>query len=97
MRVWVIKDKTRRCIFLSHERWRHINQEHPEISEYFEELKYTLEKPLKISTYENDEKIKYYYKYFKQRNTSSKYLLIIVKYLNGKGFIITAYFVRNIK
>ena len=50
----------------------------------------------KITKYELDENVKYYYKYFKERE-SAKYLLVIVKYLNDHGFIITAYFVRNIK
>lgn len=97
--IWVfeIKDKSERKIHLSKERWNHINQEHPEISEYAEEIKETLENPTKITDYSFDENVKYYYKYFKDRKSSAKYLLTIVKYLNGGGFIITAYFVGSIK
>ncbi|MBI2657136.1 DUF4258 domain-containing protein [Candidatus Woesearchaeota archaeon] len=65
-----------------------------EVAPYLEDIKDTLENPLKIANYEYDESIKYYYKYFKE---ASRYLLVIVKYLNNHGFIITAYFVRNIK
>ena len=63
----------------------------------FEELKETLHNPTKITVYELDENVRYYYKYFKNRSSSAKYLLVTVKYLNDHGFIITAYFVRNIK
>ena len=96
-RVFEIKDKSGRNIHLSKERWTHINQEHPEVSGYIEEIKETLKSPTKIKTYEHDKDIRYYYNYYKSREFPAKYLLIIVKYLNGNGFIITAYFVRNIK
>ena len=35
--------------------------------------------------YSLDENVKYYYKYFKERKSSAKYLLAIVKYLNDHG------------
>ena len=94
--IFEVEDKSGRKIHLSDERWKHLNQEHPEVTPYLEELKETLKNPLKITTYELDENVKYHYKYFKERE-SAKYLLVIVKYLNEHGFIITAYFVRNIK
>jgi len=62
-----------------------------------EEIKEALQKPDKITTFSFDEDIKYYYKYVKSRVSSAKYLLAIVKYLNGEGYIITSYFVRHIK
>ncbi|MBS3157637.1 hypothetical protein J4442_05730 [Candidatus Woesearchaeota archaeon] len=93
--IFEIEDKSGRKIHLDKKQWEHIAKEHPEVNklEYIEE---TLKNPLKITTYEYDDTIKYYYKYFKERKTT-KYLMIIVKYLNGKGFIITAYFVRYIR
>ena len=94
-RTFEVNDKSGRKIHLSKERWKHINQEHPEVAPYLEDMKNTLTSPLKIVSYEYDETVHYYYKYFKQRQLP--YLLIIVKYLNGSGFIITAYFVRNIR
>jgi len=90
-------DKSGKKIHLSKERWTHINQEHPEVSDYIEEIKETLKNPTKIKTYGYDEDVSYYYNYYKSRESAAKYLLIIVKYLNGIGFIITTYFVRSIK
>ena len=95
--IFEIEDKVRRKIHLSKERWGHINQDHPEMADYIEEIKEALQKPDKITTFSFDEDIKYYYKYVKSRVSSAKYLLAIVKYLNGEGYIITSYFVRHIK
>jgi len=39
---------------------------------------------------------RFYYRYYKDRKTA-KYLLIIVKYLNGQGFIITSFYTDKIK
>ncbi|MBI4439913.1 hypothetical protein HY638_02985 [Candidatus Woesearchaeota archaeon] len=95
-KIFEIKDKSGRKISLSQERWTHINQEHPEVAPHIEEIKETLENPIQIKSYEFDEEVKYYYKHLKQKPLAG-YLLVIVKYLNGEGFIITSYFVRNIK
>jgi len=93
--IFVINDKSGRKIHLSNERWVHINQEHPEVAPYLEDIKDTLTNPIRIVPYETNADINYYYKYFKQKQ--SQYVLVIVKYLNNHGFIITAYFVRNIR
>lgn len=93
--IFEVNNKSGRKIHLSNERWAHINQEHPEIAPHLEDIKDALINPLKVVQYEYDKGIHYHYKYFKRRRP--EYLLIIVKYLNNHGFIITAYFVRNIK
>ena len=93
--IFEVNDKSGRKIHLSNERWAHINQEHPEVAPYLEDIKDTLANPTRIIQYEDDDNVNYYYRYFKGRQL--QYLLVIVKYLNNHGFIITAYFVRNIK
>lgn len=94
--IFIVTDSSGRKIRLSKEQWRHIAQEHPEVVPYLEEIKETLGSPITITTFYYDNKIKYFYKYLKYRASPYKYLLIIVKYLNGEGFIVTAYFVRAI-
>ncbi len=91
--IFEIKDKTKRTIRLTLERWKHIQQEHPEINN-IELLKETLSKPLiiKPSKYDPDH-VCYYYSYDKQQK---RYLMIAVKYLNGDGFIITTYYLRKL-
>ncbi len=44
--LFEIEDKSGRKIHLTKERWSHINQEHPEIADYLEEIKETLKNPI---------------------------------------------------
>ncbi len=95
--IFEIKDKTNRKIRLTKKQWSHINKKHPQVASYQEEIINALKNPLKITDYAIESNVRYYYKYFKHRNVSEKYLKIIVKYLNGKGFVISAFFDREIK
>jgi len=90
--IFEITDKSGRKIRLSKERWKHIKIEHPDVTE--EEIKLTIKNPLKII--EKKKGKYYYYQYFKYKRFPSKFLRTIVKYLNGGGYIITSYFVKNI-
>ena len=90
--IFELKDKTERIIYLSEERWNHIRQDHPKVRE--EEIHLTLQKPIKVIN-KRDNKY-FYYQYFKYKKQPPKFLRVIVNYLNRKGFVITAYFVKNI-
>lgn len=95
--VFEIIDKTGRKIHLTKERWTHITSPaspHAYMANFIEEIKQTIIEPefVRIDSIEN-KKMKYY-KYFKERK---KYLRAIVKYLNGNGFIITAYFISVLR
>ncbi len=93
--VFETDDKIGRRVYMSQERWRHINQEHPEVIPYVEEIKEVIKNPTHVYAYVYDVSVRYYYKDLKQRRP--RYLLVIVKYLNEYGFIITAYFTKHIK
>ena len=60
------------------------------MANYLEEVKETLRNPDKIIESFNDESKVNYYKYYKNRKQTLK---IIVRYLNGEGFVITSYFI----
>jgi len=92
MSVLEIGDKTGRKIFLRKKQWSHIRQEHPDVLE--EEIEQTLKNPIKISSTEKPDKW-HYYSYYKQKKF--KFLRVIVRYLNGQGFVITAYFMPQVK
>ena len=94
--VFEVTDKSGKRIHLSQERWTHIRKKHPEV-ENAEELEETIKEPDKITFPKLDEKAGFYYKYFKHRPSSYKYLLVLVKYLNGEGYIVTAYYEDKIK
>lgn len=94
--IFEVIDKTGRKIRLTKKQWSHINKKHPQVAKNQEEIRNALINPLKITKpYEGTKH--YYYKYFKHNNPTEKYLKVIVNYLNGEGFIITALFDRNIK
>jgi len=94
LNIFEIADKTGRKIRLTQERWSHITQEHPEVVS-LEEVKDTLTSPLKIkSSKYSPEDVNYYYRFDKDKK---KYLMVAVKYLNGDGFVITVYYLRNLK
>jgi hypothetical protein len=93
LRVFEIKDKTGRTIYLTKERWAHI-QKHPEMSDQAEQVKDTLRYPDKIMPFSYDAAVSFYYRYYKEKK---QYLFISVKYLNGEGFVITSFYTDKIK
>jgi len=58
-------------------------------------VKETLESPTKI-TQPYEGKKYYYYKHYKHRKSPDKFLWVMVEYLNGDGFVISAFYKRNI-
>ncbi|HLD15049.1 MAG TPA: hypothetical protein VJB94_00515 [Candidatus Nanoarchaeia archaeon] len=92
--ILTIKDPINKIVYLSHERWLHIIIEHPELTNRIQDIESTVTNPNFTRESKRDKKVLYYYKYNKMQ---AKYLLVAVKYLNGKGFIITAFNVRKIK
>ncbi len=95
--LFEVTNKIGRKIHLSKERWKHINRRHPSIANYSREIKKTLQNPDTIKNSDIDENIYLYYKYYKYLKSPHKYILLVVKYLNGHGFIISAFFEKNIK
>ncbi len=94
--VFEITDRTGRKIYLTKERWTHITNPaslHPYMANYLEEVKQTLIKPDLIVQQKFDDSKANYYKHIKEEKV---YLLVGVKYLNGKGFVITAFLTRKI-
>jgi len=81
---------------LTKERWTHIRKKHPEVEEW-ESIKETLEKPDKILEDDFNESIKYFYKFYKHSKKPKRYLCVVINYLNGTGYVLTAYATKNIK
>ena len=91
--IFVIQDKTGRKIHLTTERLNHIAR-HPEMTNKIENIKETLVRPTKITMFEFDPKVRFYYRHYKERR---EYLFVSVKYLNGEGFVITSFYTDKIK
>lgn len=93
--LFEIIDKPGRKIRLTKKQWLHILRRRPYMEKYIEEIKETLKIPDKIikSPYNKA----YYYKNYKYLKKLNNFVLVIVKFLNGEGFIITAYLEEKIK
>ena len=96
MNIFEIVDKSGRKIRLTKEQWSKIRKKHPEI-EHEELIKETLEKPTKITSHSYDETVYKFYKYYKNRKHPEKFVMVLVKYLNGDGFVITAHCMDKIE
>ena len=88
-------DKTGRKIHLSEERWTHITIKRPYMSSYFVEIEETTKNPQKIVPRDVGNLFDFY-SYYKHRKGKLKFLKVVVKYLNGEWFILSAYFVTDI-
>ena len=94
--IFEIIDKTGRKIRLTKRQWGHITSPtspHAYMTNYLEEIKQTLVNPDKTINSIYDDYKSNYYKYYKNKK---RYLRIIIKYLNGDGFVISAYFVKHV-
>ena len=92
-----VKDKTGRRLRMTDFNWYHIIKRHPEMASYKDSVIETLENPDKIIDSLKNENVKYYYKYYKTLSHSYRFIRVIVKYLNGNGFIISSHFVKAIQ
>jgi len=95
-RVLEVADKTGRTVFLTEERYKHIKK-HPEMQNTISIIEETIKNPQKIVSLSFDNSIHYFYSHHKNRKSKAKYLRVVVKYTNGEGFIITAYFVEEMR
>ena len=92
--LFEIRDKTGRKIRLTKRQWSHLSKKHPYMKNYLEEIKETLIHPDKAIKYPDKG---YYYKNYKYLKKPNCFVLVIVKYLNGEGFIITSYLEEKLK
>ena len=94
--IFEITDKTGRKIHLTSERWSHITSPqslHPYMANYLEEIKQVLIKPTLIMPHKFDPAKRSYCLYLNNRKL---YLLVVIKYLNGEGYVTTAFLTRKI-
>ncbi|MEK6909374.1 MAG: PBECR2 nuclease fold domain-containing protein [Nanoarchaeota archaeon] len=95
--IFEIVDKNGKKIRLTDKQYSHLIEEHPYMHNYLEEIKETLQKPDKITFYSFDQAVRYFYRGYKYFDKPNRYLLVIVKYLNGEGYVISSYLESKIK
>jgi hypothetical protein len=91
-----LKDVWGNSVNLTDERRVHL-LEHPEMREQEDKLVETLLEPNVVIRSRSDETIRLFYRFYRQLTIGDKYLCIVVKYVEGSVFIITAYFTDKVK
>ena len=95
--IFEVTDKIGRKIRLTEKQWIHINKKHPTVANHLDKITETIEKPDAITESDKGDGVYLYYKYYKWLKSPYNYILAIVKYLNGEGYIMSAYFEKNIR
>lgn len=95
MVLFKITDKFGRKITLTKERFWHI-MKRPEAGD-LDYIKEILLNPDEVRESVYDEKVWLYYKMNPKRSKTEKYILVGVKLLNSKGFILTSFLTNRIK
>lgn len=96
MRVFEILSKTGKVVSLAEVRWRHV-LEHPEMQNQLDKVKETVENPDEVRESSRMSSTWLFYKFYIKSPVTKKYLLVVVKVLNGEGFIVTAFFTNKVK
>lgn len=91
--IFTTTDPTGRNIRLTKEQWSHIT-EHAEMSGAMERIRETVERPDTVLDSPNDEKVHYLFRHYKDVKC---FLMVAVKYINGDGFIITAFYTTQLR
>ena len=81
-------------IRLPKKQWKHIASDHSILANKIYEIQETIVNPLVIMPSVYNEYVREYYRYEKE---VKEYLMVVVRYLNGTGFIITSNYVKRIK
>ena len=90
-------DVHNRSIRLTEERQRHLQAAHPEMAGSVVRIAETLANPDRIVRSVTDETVELYYRHYPSTHVTSKFLCIVVKFLVGDSFIVTAYYTDTIK
>ena len=83
-------------VWLTDERQAHL-VEHPEIRGQEDKVTETLLEPEVVIQSQSDDSIRLFHRFYKGLAIGDKYLCVVVKYVEGDVFIITAYFTDKVK
>lgn len=92
--VFMVRSVLGKRIRLTETQWRHIRKRQ-EMHSQTKRMEETLAEP-DVVYYVEGEDTYHYYRFYPQTPVSSKHLLIIVKHLDGEGFVITCFYARRI-
>lgn len=92
----IIRDCFGHDVRLTDERLAHI-LEHEEMAGMEAEIERVLQAPTEVRVSLSDETVKLFYEFYGETSVGGKWLCIVVKYLPGDAFVITAYLTDTMK
>jgi len=92
--IFAVCSALQRHIRLTETQWRHIRKRQ-ELHRQLDNIKETLSSP-EVVYYVPGEDTYHYYRFYSQTPVGSKHMLVIVKHLDGEGFVITCFYTRRI-
>lgn len=96
MNIFEIQSPLNKKLRLTKIQWEHITLKHKELKNQQSKLIDALQDPDFVLYSQNDDNYQYH-KWFSKTPVSEKHLLVVVKHLNGEGFVITAFFLSKVK
>ena len=85
-----------RVLKLTDDGWRHVCMVHPELEGELEKVNQTMKSPDFIKQGNRIDTFMFY-KFFSETIVSPKYLVLVVKYLNSEGAVLTGYFTKRVR
>jgi len=85
-----------RKLRLTNEGWSHICTVHPELKKELNKVKQTMKTPDLIKQGNRADTFMFY-KFFSKTVVSPKHLVLVIKYFNTEGAVITGYFADRIR
>ena len=85
-----------RVLKLTNEGWGHVCTVHPELRGELEKVNQTMKSPDLVKQGNRADTFMYY-KFFPRTVVSPKYLVLVIKYLNTEGTVVTGYFTERIR
>ena len=93
----ILLDYQGRAIRFPEERWQHIRQRHRDMADMEAAIGATLLAPEHIRRDATDpDTVRLYYKWFPVTPRGSKWVRVAVKFLNGDGYVLTAFLTGRI-
>ena len=96
MNLFEVLSPLNKRIRLTKTQWDQITLKHREMKNQESRLRQTLIDPDFVLYSQSDENYQYH-RFFTEPLASEKHLLVVVKHLNGDGFVITAFFLSKVR
>ncbi len=93
MRLFEVKLRNGKKGYLFDGRWKHIVREHPTMMNSLLRVEETVMNPME--SYVDEKEVVVYLRYYKDAPIVTKYLTVIVKYLNGEGLLLQPFTQRE--